>query len=79
MLGTSATLSTSGPSGTARFTVSPVRCDSLSMAGCIEATKSRLRMASVPSRMTSQAQPEPAARAGEQAGPLQHPGQPRGG
>jgi hypothetical protein len=53
VLATSATLSTSPPSGTARFTVSPVCCDSLSMTGRSEATKSRSRMASVPSLITS--------------------------
>ena len=53
MLGTSATLSTSSPSGTARLTVSPVRWDSFSIAGCMVATRSKLRSASVPSRMIS--------------------------
>jgi uncharacterized protein (TIGR02996 family) len=41
------------PSATARLTVSPVCCDSLSIAGCMDATKSKLRSARVPSRMTS--------------------------
>ena len=53
MLGTSATFRMSGPAGTARLMVSPVSWDSFSMAGCIVATMSVLRSASVPSRMTS--------------------------
>ncbi len=53
MLATSATFSTSGPAGTARLMVSPVSWESFSMAGCMAATMSALRSATVPSRMIS--------------------------
>ena len=53
VLATSATFSMSLPPATARLMVSPVWRDSLSIAGCTDATRSKLRSASVPSRMTS--------------------------
>ena len=76
VLGTSATLSTSEPSGTARLTVSPVRCESFSMAGCIVATRSKLRSATLPSRMTSSAEAVAPSGPGQETGPLQGRGQP---